>query len=281
MISPHIKFQIESLEKRLKVLPNDGLKIALFDLDNTLIVGDIGEAVFARLLADGKKLGCTWGEYEAFLRSDQTAAYRFIVEAMEGLSIKEVEEATVRVLNQHEPVIAVEGKQVPVPRIHRGMRELVFYLREIGYTDYIISASNQIAVRIVAADFFAIPAERAFGIEMKTCDGVLTSSLIKPFPISSGKQDVFRKRVGNFRPFITATDSMIDAPMLALTDPSGLSLWVGKNRREFKRVQERLQLPQQCCFVQRPQSYSLRKRVRILGEQWRTAHPSSPLLTET
>ena len=61
MIPVHLKYQIESLENRARTLGADYVKIALFDLDNTLIIGDIGEAVFAHLLADEAPLKCTVG----------------------------------------------------------------------------------------------------------------------------------------------------------------------------------------------------------------------------
>ncbi len=83
------------------------------------------------------------------------------------------------------------------------------------------------------------------------------------------------------RPLITATDSLIDAPLLGSTDPNGFSIWVGRNRAEFKSVRERLRLPQHFCYVQRPKDYSLRKRVRMFGEQWSSVQDPSPLSTET
>ena len=267
MIPVHLKYQIEALESRLKAPGPDRLKIALFDLDNTLLVGDIGEAVFACLLAGAAPLKCTWEEYQSFLRCDVTAAYRLVVESMAGLSVREVEEATVKVLKHPAPFIEAGNAHVPVPRPHPGMRKLVLLLQKLRYKVYVISASNQISVRITAEEFFGIPPENSFGIETKTASKLLSATLVKPFPISAGKVDVYHKYVSTVSPLITATDSLIDAPMLGLTDPIGLSLWVGKNRSEFKAVKERIRQPQRFCFVQRPRSYSLRKSVRTFGEQ--------------
>lgn len=281
MIPLQLKYHLESLETRAQTLGSAHPRIALFDLDNTLLIGDIGEAVFARLLADGARLSCTWGEYRSFLRCDQTAAYRLVVEAMAGLSLRDVEEATVRVLNQSDPFVAIEGNLVPVPKIHRAMRELVARLQDLRYLTYVISASNQISVRIIVEDFFGIEPGQAFGLETKLVDERLTQTLRTPFPISTGKADLYHKCVSDVRPLVTATDSLIDAPMLALTDPIGLSIWVGKNRREFRSMKERLRLPQQFCLVQRPKSQNLRKRVRMVGEQWSKVQGPSLLLTET
>ncbi|MGA9408267.1 MAG: HAD family hydrolase [Bacteroidota bacterium] len=267
MIPIHLKYQIEALEGRLKALNQERTKIALFDLDNTLLVGDIGEAVFACLLADGAPLKCTWEEYQSFLRCDVTAAYRLLVESMAGLAVREVEEATVKVMKQPAPLIEAGTARVAVPKPHPGMKKLVLLLQKLRYKIYVISASNQISVRIAAEEFFGIPPECSFGIESKIANKFVSATLVKPFPISAGKVDVYHKYVGILRPLVTATDSLVDAPMLGLTDPIGLSLWVGKNRSEFKNMKERIRQLQRFCFVQRPRGYSLRKRVRTFGEQ--------------
>ncbi len=281
MIPLHVRYHLDMAEARARSSGGIQPKIALFDLDNTLLVGDIGEAVFARLLSDGAKMSCTWSDYRAFLRCDQSAAYRLSVEAMAGLAVRDVEEATIRVLNQPEPFVAVEGAIVPVPRIHRAMKELVARLQDLRYVVYVISASNQISVRIIAEDFLGIAPEHALGLKSKIADGRLTQVLQKPYPISTGKADLYRKVAGDIRPLITATDNPIDAPLLRLTDPAGFSVWVGENKAEFKSVRESLRLPQHICFVQRPKDYSLRKRVRMLGEQWSSVQGSSPMLSET
>jgi len=280
MIPIHLKYQIESLENRIKGFGTDQVKIALFDLDNTLIIGDIGEAVFVRLMADGAPLKCTWEEYQSFLRFDVTAAYRLMVESMAGISLHEVEEATLRVLIQTSPFIETGKACVSVPKPHPGMKKLISLLQKLRYCIYIISASNQISVRIAAEEFFGISPECSFGIETKIENKCLSATLVKPFPIAAGKVEVYHKYVGNFPPLITAADSLVDAPMLGLTDPMGLSLWVGKNRSEFKTAKERLGQPQRFCFVQRPRSHSLRNSVRTFGEQRSSDVVSSTVFAE-
>ena len=280
MLPIHLKYQIELLENRLKAFGPDQVKIALLDLDNTLIVGDIGEAVFARLLADGAPLKCTWEEYQSFLRCDVSAAYRLMVESMAGLSIREVGEATLKVLIQTAPFIEAGNARVTVPKPHPGMKKLVSLLKKLRYHTYVISASNQISVRIAAEEFFGISPECSFGIESRTVNKCLSATLVKPFPIAAGKVDVYHKHISTFPPLITATDNVVDAPMLGLTDPIGLSLWVGKNRSEFKAMKERLRQPQRFCFVQRPRNYNLRNNVRTFGEQRISEVVSSTVFAE-
>ena len=280
MIPVHLKYQIESLESRLKTFGPDQVKIALFDLDNTLLIGDIGEAVFVRLLADGAPLKRTWEEYQSFLSCDVTAAYRLAVESMAGLAVRDVEEATLKTLIDTSPFIKAGNACVQVPRPHPSLKKFVLLLQKLKYHIYVISASNQISVRIAAEVFFGISPECSFGIESKTVNKCLTATIVKPFPISSGKVDVYHKYISTLSPLITATDSGIDAPMLGLTDPIGLSLWLGKNRSEFKGMKAKLNQPQRFCFVQRPKNYILRNKVRTFGEQRSKDVASSTVFAE-
>lgn len=280
MIPVHLKYQIESLENRARTLGTDHVKIALFDLDNTLIIGDIGEAVFAQLLGDGAPLKCTWEEYQSFLRCDISAAYRLVVESMAGLTVREVEDATMKLLKKPASFIKAGNTHVPVPKPHPGMKKLVSLLQKLRYNIYVISASNQISVRMTAEEFFGISPSCSFGIETKTTGGFLSATLVKPFPIAAGKADVYHKYISTLPPLLTATDSLSDAPMLGLTDPIGLSLWVGKYRFEFKAVKERLGQPQRFCFAQRPRSYNLRNNVRTFGEQRSSDVVSSTVFAE-
>jgi phosphoserine phosphatase len=280
MLPVHLKYQLELLENRAGKLPADRIKIALFDLDNTLLVGDIGEAVFVQLLTNGLSLKCTWEEYQSFLRRDVSAAYRLVVESMAGLTIREVEEATVKVLKNPDSTIKYGKAEVPVPRPHPGMKKFVMQLRKLKYNIYVISASNQTSVRIAAEEFFGISPECSFGIETKITGGRLSATLVKPYPIGGGKKEVYHKHIGPSAPLVTATDSINDVQMLSLTDPVGLSVWVGKNRAEFKAVKEQIGQPQRFCFVPRPRNYSLMKRVRTFGEQRSSDVVSSTVFAE-
>ena len=280
MLPVHLKYQLELLENRANKLAEGRTKTALFDLDNTLLVGDIGEAVFVQLLADGHPLKCTWEEYQSFLRRDISAAYRLVVESMAGLTVHEVEEVTMKVLKSPGSIVKYGKAQIPAPKPHPGMKKLLVQLRKLKYTIYVISASNRISVRVAAEEFFGIPPECSFGIEAKIVGGRLSATLIKPYPIGAGKKDVYHKHIGMSAPLVTATDSINDMEMLSLTDPAGLSLWVGKNRSEFKAMKEQLGQPQRFCFVQRPRNYSLMKRVRTLGEQRTSDVVSSTVFAE-
>ncbi len=81
---PHeLLFRIEKIEdslRRMDITPNE--RIAVFDLDNTLLFGDIGEAIFAQLkideqeafqLTNRERIPLSWTEYHRLLYSGRKA----------------------------------------------------------------------------------------------------------------------------------------------------------------------------------------------------------------
>lgn len=241
-------------------------EIALFDHDNTLLVGDIGEAVFAQLIRSGAVHNLTWKGYQSDPHLNAARAYRRVVSAMEGLSVREVEEATMMVLENSDPFIRLEEIAVPVPRPHHVMRELMELLKQLGYDIYVISGSNQISVRVAVALHFGLPAQQAFGIENRAVNGIAGADLVDPVPIHAGKVEMYRKFVGAIAPLLTATDSIIDEPMLEMTDTMGLSLWAGKNRAEYETAAQQMWRQQRFCFVRLPGNYSFKNNVRTPRE---------------
>src|SRR3989338_658150 len=101
---------------------------AVFDLDDTLIIGDIGEAVFAQLLANGHRMSLTWNDYQLLLRRNTFVAYTAVVQAMKGLRIADIEEAVRCVVDSGTGEITIEGLRVPVPRPHQIMTWLIRHL---------------------------------------------------------------------------------------------------------------------------------------------------------
>ena len=159
--------RIDAVEDYFSNNRGDGpnTRIAAFDMDNTLLEGDIGDALFAQLLREGKPLRLTWAEYQRMIKEEgKKAAYSKIVTVMAGIPVETVIETTRRIMRSTSTFLEVEGVKVPVPRPNPGMQVLLSYLERLGYTVYIISATNQFSVKTVAEDYFGIPARRAFGI---------------------------------------------------------------------------------------------------------------------
>jgi len=159
----------------------------IFDFDNTIVAGDIGEATFAWLvrsgalaanrlpeslcpplsLADGQRVTLAsvvdlTEYYEAFLMptmhgpkdpAPMANSYLWAVEVMEGLNLNEVVQATRQVMElaQRTPgsVLAVTpGKTgYPLPHFYPEIVELIAVLIRHRFDVWIVSASNVWSVR--------------------------------------------------------------------------------------------------------------------------------------
>jgi phosphoserine phosphatase len=226
-------------------------KIAVFDLDNTLLVGDIGESVFAALKLRGYLPGVAWDKYRRILNSNKMEAYCRVVTAMSGLPERLVHRVTLDVLSRKDHYLELEKSFIPVPYAHPIMAQLVSYLRLIGYQVHVISASNEISARLAAWHFFEIPPFNVFGIRQRQQRGTLTDELIEPLSIGVGKVDVYRKYIGVVDPLIAGGDSPLDVPMLQLTDSRGLSLWVGEDSVGFEILRKKMGRNRRLHFLQR------------------------------
>jgi phosphoserine phosphatase len=175
-----------ALEGLIQRGAGQGLPV-VFDFDNTIIQGDIGEAVLAQLAATGKLVPAQIAEgispslarprggsfglrdcrtiteyYERFLHPTAHGAddpaplangYAWAVQAMAGLRLADVVEATQAVLTMSRQA---EGsgiqpapgmKAFPVPRFHPEMVELIATLLSHSFVVWIVSASNIWSVR--------------------------------------------------------------------------------------------------------------------------------------
>lgn len=217
-----------------------GKKIAIFDLDNTLIHGDIGEAVFAQLIADGLSLSFTPDVYRVLLELDRQRAYEECIRAMEYVPVESVIEATRTVMNSYEKSLNFGGEFIPVPRPNMLMKELVRLLRFLDFTTYVVSASNDISVKMIAAEWFGIPPANAWGIKSVIIQDCLTGDIEQPVPVGEGKVPVYHLNGSSASPAIVATDSVMDLPLLQLCDPKGMVFLIGENEELAAAAKEKL-----------------------------------------
>ena len=215
-------------------------KVAVFDLDNTLIEGDIGEAVYAQLFADGVPLSISPDIYRLLLEIDRSRAYEESVRALEYISIDTVIEATRKIMRSKEESLEFGGERIPLPRPNMMMKELVRLLRFLDFTTYVISASNDVSVKIIASEWFGIPVANAWGIKSVIQNDRLTSDLQQPVPMGEGKVALYRQSTNGVLPAVVATDSILDLPLLQMCDPLGLAFIVGENDELIRAVKETL-----------------------------------------
>lgn len=244
--------RIDTLEKKIairnKITPVE--KIVAFDLDNTLLVGDIGDAVFALLKIIEKETGkplsisnkaitLTYREYNEVLENKgKKVAYPLMTTSMVGIPREKLIEITKEAANWKSTSLEIEGLRIPVPYPNPVMQALTFYLKFLGYKIYIISATNQFSVEWAAKEFFDISPEYVFAmkpaVSLDIMHGHILGDFIEgPITVETGKVDAYKLLVGKIPPLITAGDSTTDLEILDLTDPDGLIIWVHeKNEME-------------------------------------------------
>ena len=243
-------------------------KIALFDLDNTLLVGDCGEALFAQLKIDEqvknkpltvykKMIPFTWTGYQETLKTKgKVAAYSKIITCMAGLPLETLLETNQRVMQSNRKYLELEGVKIPVPYPYPPMQTLLVRLKALGYEIYIISASNQYTVRYVAKEYFDIPAANVFGMQPTVVNDpqygeIIGADIDGPATVVEGKVEVYKKNIGSIPPIISGGDSTTDIMMLNLTDPNGLIIWVGTDETRLASIMKDITHPEIVYFLKR------------------------------
>lgn len=259
-----IKKVEESFMGPMKDLSKD--KIAVFDLDNTLLEGDIGDAVFAQLKINEKKqpltidnqlIPFTWAEYQELMRTKgKKEAYQRVVISQAGIPLKRFVEITRQVMALETPFLELGDVKVPLPSPNSLMKTLLVFLKRLGYKIYVISASNHYSVQYVAEEFFGIPAENVFGMKPILWEDrenvlILGNKIDGPITVGEGKAEAYRQFIGTVPPLLTAGDSTTDFQVLNLVDPHGLCIWVGNEKKQYESIKQQLDHPNTAYFLYR------------------------------
>ena len=248
------------------VKDNSKTKIAVFDLDNTLLEGDIGDAVLLRLKQLEKKERVTitnkiiplaWQQYMDMIETKgKWTAYKRVVTSQAGIPLDKFLGITRDVMAMKEDYLELAGVKVPVPRPNKLMKALVLYLQSLDYQIYVISASNHYSVVYVAETFFNIPAANIFGMKPTLRQDekhgtVLGNKIDGPVTVGEGKAETYRRYVGTIPPLLTAGDSTTDFEVLNLVDPQGLCIWVRDDEKQYEGIKQKLNHPSTAYFLYR------------------------------
>ena len=217
-------------------------RIALFDLDNTLLVGDIGDAVCAQLLIDGFSLPLSWKEYRSMCKENPGYAYVEVVRALEGISMEYIIRISKHLLQSNEEYLYYEGEHIRIPKPNVLMAEVIRLLRDWHHTIFIVSASNDISAKIAGSVLFDVPISNISGIKPMMLGNKLTNKVLEPIPIGIGKVAQYRLMSGDSTPMIVAIDSALDLPLLEMCDPDGIAIIVGENKELYLKAKEELPL---------------------------------------
>ena len=250
---------------------------AVFDADNTLWFDDVTESLFAWLAHTGQlsldslnpalrplpyRAGeSIWSYYLALCALSTGVGYLWAVQVFSGFSPRELRAALHAMLASEAPVPAtdlVDGEivdvQIGLPRPFARMRELVAALEAADVRCWIVTASPEETVRLLACDpvhGVGIHPDRVCGVNlmMQTksgpdwgararaegrspwlsdtwLDARLTHHAIAPLTWYEGKVAAVRTWISTSqRPLLAAGDSPSDIPMQLLVDPArGLRL---------------------------------------------------------
>ena len=212
-------------------------KSAVFDMDNTILFGDMGDAALANLIENEVPIGMTWSDYLNMISDGEIVqAYKMASKVFSGMEVSCVRKLANIILDDTNSDINLyeddEPYKVQLPKINPIMHSVISYLLKLNFNIYIISASNQYLVEEVAARF-DIPASNCFGIKNKIqiADGVdiLDSKILNPVPVAEGKAKLFTKIFKKDKPIIAGGDSLIsDCHFLNLVNTPGIIFWLGK-----------------------------------------------------
>jgi phosphoserine phosphatase len=224
----------------------DSEKIAAFDLDNTLINGDICESVFCYLKANNFELDLKWSDYLKLLDSGNfKKAYCDIITALKGLNIRTINSYVQTLINSNSIEIHFEedGREYkyPLPKIKHDMINLIVLLKISGWKVSIISASSHIMVRKISDLLFKLNPEFVHGIktEIEVTDNyedLFTDKICGIITYSEGKSEQYKQLFGEIKPLITAGDSIGDIELINLTSEVGFSIICGNTISEMNSL---------------------------------------------
>lgn len=191
----------EAADRALALPPGE----ALFDLDGTLIEGDIGEAVLDLVVAGRGGSGWDWSAYHALIATDDPAERtrgsvrqaELAAQALAGLTAAEAEQLVDEAFARD-----MVRPQAPVCELaHRLARH---------HRVWILTGSADVLGRAVAP---RLGLERVIGLRLAFDGHTLTDRIIPPLTMASSKINAAWVATGRV-PAFAIGDSPWDAPLL-------------------------------------------------------------------
>ena len=177
------------IQKAIACAKDNPHPFAVFDADNTIWKYDLIEALLAwmgnanqidlyNLPAEIIPIPFRDGEtlisyYDFLCEIDHSIAYLFASQVFAGFTLSELRTATHQMMRETNDIIVAmrdgNHRTVPVPKIFSAQVELIHTLQSNGVEVWIVSASLEEVVRMVASDpIFGInlPPERVIGVNL-------------------------------------------------------------------------------------------------------------------
>lgn len=225
------------IREKISQIKFEGKPYAAFDLDNTLLIGDVGEAVFASLIKMDLHQGFNWQDYRNLLNQNREEAYKRVVEIMDGLEPDTLKNITYEVLKPGNLQIEIDADTIPCPRPNVFMQALILFLQGIGLDVFVVTASNQISAEIVCQEYFNLPSSSIFGAPVSFDINGKISYKHAQIPYGIGKVNVLKKKF-NYKPGVTGGDGIWDKFLLDYTSDNGVRFWLGHDTQEYRKLKE-------------------------------------------
>jgi len=220
--------------KELSLVKN---QYAAFDLDNTLLIGDIGEAVFAMLVKKNIVKNFGWDDYQNLIETDREKAYFKVIEVMDNLELMVIENITHEIINTNDVEIELEGYKIPIPKPNTLMQSIVTLLNTSGIAVNVVTASNRVSAEIICMEYFGIPTNNVFGARVDINNNKRIETKFNEVPYGKNKVDVLKREFDD-KPVFTAGDANWDSFLLSYTTQNGMRLWTGIDS-DYKKLKEK------------------------------------------
>ncbi|MBF2052806.1 MAG: HAD-IB family phosphatase [Candidatus Sericytochromatia bacterium] len=180
--------------------------VAVFDADETLWRGDVGEGLLQYLQAEGllHTAEDAFARYEALCAEDKRIGYPYATTVMAGLSDAHLRQICAGYFATHF-----------AQRVYAPQQQLMQRLRAAGMTPWIVSASNQWIVE-AGAPYLGIDPCHVVGVRLALSGDRLSDRLIEPMTYREGKVAAIDQYIGQ-RPVLVAGDSLGDFEMLSVS----------------------------------------------------------------
>ena len=291
---------------------------AVFDADNTIWKHDLTEGLLAWMCVHGhlsiQKLDSsilpfplrtneTLLSYYNYLCSiDHSIGYLFAVQIFAGFSLAELQEYVRGLMNTQSPIETPlrDGFQlIPVPQIFPAQKELIHTLQAHGVEVWIVSASLEEIVRMVASDEeygLNLPPERVIGVNLimnapdnssfkvgpierrQGCTGTeyffsqerlrFTLSTVPYAPLTwyGGKVAAILEWIESIdKPMLVAGDSPNDFYMQLHADDEGIRLRIDTNPEHKVLLEERIRQHEAGSMYTTPRNGWMEVNATMLG----------------
>lgn len=233
-----------NLNKIFKTLPKEGY--AVLDFDNTCIINDVGEALFAFLCEnqllkniEGKS---AFQKYFRLLEEGKVEeAYEFQIKILGGFTLDELKRI-VREIIRHEGSEITKRKLfgIKIPkgiRINESVLKIVDFLQTNNYKIWVVTASHKTVVEEALKIFFPTYKINCIGMENEIEKGILTDRLIYPTSMFKGKVEAIKKYISrDIKPILAIGDSMSDQYML---EYAKIGIIINKNKKLVDLAKEK------------------------------------------